>query len=62
MALSLEQKQFAVEIDTHVKEIIAAGGDDEQLLMILDDHMHTFKHLLETTTALEMDSLCMTYP
>ena len=45
----------------HVKRIIVNGGDDEDLLVSMYDHMPTFKQLLDTSTQAEMDALCQRY-
>ena len=43
MPLTEEQTRLAVIIDTHVREVLAQGGDDEALLMSMADYMGPFK-------------------
>lgn len=58
MALTAQQTQLALRIDTHVRHVLAQGGGDEALLMSLADYMGTFKQLLDTCTRADMDMLC----
>jgi len=48
-------------IDTHVMQVLADGGGDEALLLLLADHLGTFKQLLETCTSEELNALCDRY-
>jgi hypothetical protein len=61
MPLTEEQTRLAVLIDTHVREVLAHGGGDEAVLMLMADSMGTFKQLLDTCTGVEMDALCDRY-
>jgi hypothetical protein len=61
MPLSEQQTRLAVTIDTHVRQVLAHGGGDEELLMSMADYMGTFKQLLDTCTGKEMDALCERY-
>ena len=58
MALSHEQINLARKIDEHVKTVIAAGGDDETLLLSMADYMGTFKQVMDSSTPDEMNQLC----
>jgi len=60
MPLSAQHIRLAVTIDTHVREVLAQGGD-EALLRSMADDMGTFKQLLETCTSADMDALCERY-
>ncbi len=44
MLLTALQTRLAETIDTHVRQVLAQGGDDEALLLSLADSMPTFKH------------------
>jgi hypothetical protein len=61
MPLIAHQTQLAVTIDTHVREVLAKGGDDEALLLSLADSTPMFKQLLDTCTGADMDVLCARY-
>ena len=61
MPLTAHQTQLVVTIDIHVREALAQGGGDEDLLRSLADYMPTFKQLLDTCTGKEMDALCERY-
>ena len=61
MLLTALQSRLAETIDTHVRQVLAQGGDDEALLLSLADSMPTFKQLLDTCTGAEMDMLCDRY-
>ena len=61
MALSDKQVKLAKRVDEHVKKIIAAGGDDETLLVSMADYMGTFKEVMDSSTKDEMDELCERY-
>jgi hypothetical protein len=61
MPLTEPQKRLAQKIDKHVHRILANGGDDEDLLVSMYDHMPTFKQLLDTCTKAEMNALCERY-
>jgi len=50
-----------VTIDTHVKQVLAHGRGDRELLMSIAEYMETFKQLLDTCTGEEMDALCDRY-
>ena len=43
MPLTEKQKRLAMQIDQHVQRTVANGGDDEDLLVSMYDHMPTFK-------------------
>ncbi len=58
MALSDKQVELAKRVDEHVKKVIAAGGDDETLLVSMADYMGTFKEVMDSSTKDEMDELC----
>ena len=58
MALTAQQTQLALRIDTHVRHVLAQGGVDEALLMSMADYMGTFKQLLDTCSRADMDTLC----
>ncbi len=60
MPLTVQQTQLAETIDTHVRQVLAHGGD-EALLLSMADFMPTFKQLLDTCTGAEMDMLCERY-
>src|SRR6267378_1076458 len=45
-----QQTQLARRIDTHVRQVLAQGGGDEDFLMSLAASMGTFTQLLETCT------------
>jgi hypothetical protein len=61
MPFTAEQTRLAVMIDTHVMQVLADGGGDEALLLLLADHLGTFKQLLETCTSEELNALCDRY-
>jgi hypothetical protein len=61
MAVTTQQTQLALRIDTHVRHVLAQGGGDEALLMSMADYMGTFKQLLDTCTGADMDALCARY-
>ncbi len=61
MPLTEKQTHLATLIDKHVKQIINNGGDDEELLVSMSDHMGTFKQLLDSCTSQEIDELCQRY-
>jgi len=61
MLLTALQTRLAETIDTHVRQVLAQGGDDEALLLSLADSMPTFKQWLDTCTGAEMDMLCARY-
>ena len=58
---SKKKIRLATLIDKHVNQIIENGGDDEELLVSMYDHMGTFKQLLDSCTSGEMDELCQKY-
>jgi hypothetical protein len=61
MSFTAQQTRLAVMIDTHVTQVLTAGGGDEALLLSLADHLGTFKQLLETCTSEEINALCDRY-
>ena len=61
MLLTALQTRLAETIDTHVRQVLAQGGGDEALLLLMADYMPTFKQLLDTCTGAEMDLLCERY-
>ncbi len=61
MSLSKKKTRLAVTINQHVNKVIARGGGDEELLVSMYDQMATFKQLLDTCSAEEMDILCQQY-
>ena len=61
MPFTAEQTRLAVMIDTHVMQVLADGWGDEALLLLLVDHLGTFKQLLETCTSEELNALCDRY-
>jgi hypothetical protein len=61
MPLTQQQTRLAVTIDTHVRQVLARGGGDEELLMSMADYLGPFKELLDTCTRPEMDALCARY-
>jgi hypothetical protein len=61
MPFTAQQTRLAIMIDTHVTQVLAAGGGDEALLRSLADYMGTFKQLLETCTSAELNALCDQY-
>ena len=61
MSLTEKQTQLARTIDTHVAQIIAHGGGDEELLRSMADHMPTFKKLMGLSTQGDMDALSQQY-
>jgi hypothetical protein len=61
MLLTALQTRLAETIDTHVRQVLAQGGGDEALLLLMADYMPTFKQLLDTCTGAEMDMLCDRY-
>jgi hypothetical protein len=62
MVLRKRQVTLAKRIDRHVKQVVAAGGDEEALLLSMAEHMGTFKELMDTSSAAEMDDLCERFP
>jgi hypothetical protein len=61
MPLTEQQTQLAGAIDRHVRQVLAQGGGDEELLMSLADHMGTFKQVMDLSTGEEMNALCQRY-
>lgn len=61
MPLTEQKKRLARKRDRHVNRILANGGDDEDLLISMSDHMPTFKPLLDTCTKAEMNALLKRY-
>jgi hypothetical protein len=61
MPFTAQQTRLAMMIDTHVTQVLAAGGGDEALLLSLADSMGPFKQLLETCTSAELNALCDQY-
>ena len=61
MPFTAQQTRLAIMIDTHVTQVLAAGGGDEALLLSLADYMGPFKQLLETCTSAEVNALCDRY-
>lgn len=63
MPVTEKQTQLASALDTHVQRITASGEvDDLVLLVAMTDHMDSFKQLLDSSSAEEMDLLCDRYP
>jgi hypothetical protein len=63
VSLTEQQTRLANFLDTHVQRITASGEvDDLALLVAMVDHMDTFKQLMDSSTAEEMDLLCERYP
>jgi hypothetical protein len=44
-------------IDTHVAQVLAHGGGDEELLVSLADHLGTCKQLMEMSSGEGMNAL-----
>ncbi len=61
MPLIPKQNGLAQKIDLRAKNILSAGGDDEALLMSLNDIMGDIKKILDSNTRSEMDLLCQQY-
>ena len=55
------REQLARQIDAHVKQTIADGGGDQELLTSMYDYMLLFKEIMDTSSSSEMDALCMKY-
>lgn len=53
--------QLVSRIDEYVQRVLANGGDDEELLLSMADHMGTFKQVMEATTKTQMDQLCQRF-
>ena len=63
MALTEQQTRLGSFLDTHVQRITASGEvDDLTLLVAMSDYMDSFKQLMDSSTAEEMDLLCKRYP
>ena len=61
MGLTEQQIRLASTIDQHVKQLIANGGGDKELLLSMPDYMATFKQVMDASTKDEMDELCERY-
>lgn len=60
MPLTNRHHELAQTIDTYVRDIIASGGGDEQILETMYDYMPLFKELLGTASG-DIDILCQQY-
>ena len=61
MALSEKQLRTAGNIDRRVKQLLANGANDVEILVSMYDHMNSFKQVIDTTTEEEMNQLCLQY-
>jgi len=61
MALRNQDLQVAQLIDTFVKNILAKGGGDEEILAGMLPYMQGFKGIMNNAAAGEMDSLASQY-
>ena len=61
MALSNENHQVAQLIDTFVKNILAKGGGEEQILAGMLPYMQGFKGIMNNASSGEMDLLANQY-
>lgn len=63
MPLTDKQTHLATLLDTHVQRLTASAEvDDLTLLVAMSDYMDSFKQLMDSSTAEEMDLLCERYP
>lgn len=63
MFLTEKQTQLASFLDTQVQRITGSEEvDDLTLLVAMSDYMDSFKQLMDSSTAEEMDLLCERYP
>jgi hypothetical protein len=63
MPLTEKQIRIASALNTHVQQITASGeADDLVLLVAMSDYMDSFKQLIDSSSAEEMDLLCDCYP
>lgn len=63
MSLTEQQPQLASFLNTHVQRITANEEvDDLTLLVSMSDYLDSFKQLMDSSTAEEMDLLCERYP
>ena len=63
MSLTEKQTQLASFLDTQVQRITASAEvDDLTLLVAMSEYMDSFKQLMDSSTAEEMDLLCERYP
>ena len=60
--LTAEQIQLATLIDAHVNQYPADATGDEHLLSTIYDYMDAFKRIMDSTTSVQMDYLCLQYP
>lgn len=61
MALSTENHQVAQLIDNFVKDILAKGGGEEQILAGMLPYMQGFKGIMDNATVGEMNLLANQY-
>ncbi len=61
MALSEKQLRTADNIDRRVKQLLANGANDVEILVSMYDHMNSFKQVIDTTTEGEINQLCLQY-
>ena len=61
MALIEQQTRLVHTRDTHVRQVLAHGGGNENLLISLADSMETGTQLLETCAGAAMDTFCDQY-
>lgn len=60
--LTAEQLQLATLIDAHVNRYPDDVTGDEHLLPTIYDYMDAFKRIMDSTTSVQMDYLCLQYP
>lgn len=61
MSLDKKNLQFIEEIDRLANEILAKGGDDDELLVFLRDHMGQIVEVLTTSHPNEIYDYCQKY-
>lgn len=59
--LTEHQLHHASLIDDFVQSIFERGGDEQDILHRMIDYMPSFKALLDSTTAAQMDALCQRF-
>lgn len=59
--LNIEQKQFIIDIDRLVKEILSDGGDEEKILINMYKYLPKIKTIIKSASKLTLDELCWKY-
>jgi hypothetical protein len=62
MALTAGQRRIAEKIDTRMRKLIRAGGDNMAIMAAMADHMPAFHQLLSTARPGDIERLILELP